>query len=151
MIGLLQKNPNRGDWGHTFLKENMDLDHLGLPLYRWTFWTKRSSLYPWKFRKVALHSLEISRFKTKTQENSKGFTLGNSVKLCNTLWPPLETALLFQLTLRISTWYFFNTPGNFMSSIPPVWIWEAVNPSLDTVKLCVSKYCTERSQGQCKN
>ena len=34
------------------------------------------------------------------------FTLGNSKKLCNTLWSPLEIALLFQLTLRISTTYF---------------------------------------------
>ena len=150
-MGYSRKIPTGGIEDILFFKKNMDLDHLGLPLYSWTFSTKRSSLYPWKFRKVVLHSLEISRFKTKTQENSKSFTLGNSVKLCNTLWPPLETALLFQLTLIISTWYFFNTPGNFMSSIPPVWIWEAVNPSLDTVKLCVSKYCTERSQGQCKN
>ena len=27
---------------------------------------------------------------------------------------------------------------------------EAVTPRLDTVKLCASKYYTERSQGQCK-
>ena len=91
-----------------------------------------------------LHPLEIPRSKTKTHENSTCFYLHHPykfnfcpwkfrkiqtftlVKLCYTFWSSLEIALLFQLTPRISTWYFFNTPGNSMSSTPlspaPVWI-----------------------------
>ena len=36
-------------------------------------------------------------------------------------WSPLKIPLLFHLTTGISTWFFFNTPGNSMS-LPPVWI-----------------------------
>ena len=55
--------------------------------------------------------------KTKTHANSKGqFFLNDHAPL-----HPLEIMpLLFYLTLGISTWYFFSTPGNFISSTPPV-------------------------------
>ena len=43
-----------------------------------------------------------------------------SWRFCKIVLNPLINtgiALLFQLTRRISTWYFFNIPGNSMSSI----------------------------------
>ena len=120
MIGLFQKNSNRGKLGHTFLKKNMDLDLLALPLYPWKFWTKKAFFTfrnsvklcypPWKCWGHKSRLMKI--------QQSFSFTLENSVELCKTLWSPLEIALLFQLNLRTSTCNFFNTPGNFMSSTP---------------------------------
>ena len=58
----------------------------------------------------------------------KLYSYGNFVKLYYTLWSTLETALLFQLVPRISTWYFFlQYPRKFHASMPStllssVWI-----------------------------
>ena len=58
-------------------------------------------------------------WKCQGQKPRQSFTLGNSVKLCNTLWSFLEIALLFQLTSRISTWYFSHYPRRFHVLNPP--------------------------------
>ena len=60
-------------------------------------------------------SIKIQLFYPWIFWTRSSFTLGNTVKLCYTLWPPLKIALLFQLIPRISSWYFFNTPENSMS------------------------------------
>ena len=68
-----------------------------MSLYSWKIWTKQIFLYLWKFW------------------TNKDLLL----KFCKTvLNPSVKIVLFFQLTPRISTWYFFNIPGNSMSSTP---------------------------------
>ena len=101
--------------------------------------------YPWKCHILKLPCLDFFwnspfvtlyhwKFKTKWS-----FTQGNSTNLCYTHWNfhgqkprPMEipqyfllitprNSTSFLLTPEISTFYHFNTPGNSMPSIPPVW------------------------------
>ena len=104
MIGLFQKIPNRGDLGHTFLKKKYVSGSFKFVLDPWKFFCYT----PWKCQGQKPRLMKIKH----------SITLGSSVKLCSTLWWPLEIALLFQLSFRSSTWYLFNTPGNSMSSTP---------------------------------
>ena len=106
MIGLFQKNPNRVDLGYTFFKNNMNLDLLDSG--QKAFFTLGNSV-----------KLCYTPWKCQGQKPRQSFTLGNSVKLCNTLWSFLEIALLFQLTFRISTWYFSHYPRRFHVLNPP--------------------------------
>ena len=71
---------------------------------------EKTSFHPWKFTKIVWHPLEIPRSKTKTHRNSTWVFP----------WTPLEILLLFSLTPGISIFSFFSTPGNYMSSTPPV-------------------------------
>ena len=140
IVGLFQKNLNGGLRTlrtHFFLKKTwiFEVCHFTLGNYgqNKAFFTLGNSVKlcytPWKFqgqkpRLMKMHHdfflitpkwLHFYLWKFWTKQS---FTFGNSVKLCCTLWSPLEIALLFQLTPKISTWYFFNTPGNSMSSTP---------------------------------
>ena len=101
--------------------------------------------YPWKCHILKLPCLDffwnspyvtLYHWKFKT---TCSFTQGNSTNLCYTHWNfhgqkprPMEipqyfllitprNCTSFLLTPEISTFYHFNTPGNSMPSIPPVW------------------------------
>ena len=65
---------------------------------------EKASFHPWKFCKIVQHLFEKRRL----------FHLNFS-------WTLLQIPLLFWLIPEISTCSFFNTPRNFMSSVPPVW------------------------------
>ena len=121
--GLFQKNPN-GRWGYTFLKRSPGN-------FRFVTLSKeipgRMRFYHWKFCKFVWHPLEIPKSKTKTHGNSTLVFLEHPWKFH-----------LFLLTPRISTFLFFNTPRNSMSSTPPVWIFSGI-PQLDYYILCVYK------------
>ena len=85
-IGLFQRNPKRGGWGHTFLKKSPGMfKFVILPLEV----LENTSFHPWNSWKALWHRLEIPRPKTKTH--------------------------------RISTWVFFNTPGNSTSILVDLW------------------------------
>ena len=81
IVGLFQKNPNRGDEGYTFFlkKKPGFFRFVTLPL---EILDKKNFLYPWKFCKIVLHPLGIPRSKTKTHENS---TKLSSWKFCKTV------------------------------------------------------------------
>ena len=118
--GIFQRNPNRGDGGYTFsLKKSPGcFRFVTLPL---EILDKKNFLYPWKFCKIVLQiwPWKFQGQKPRLMKIQQSFLHGNSVKLCNNiLWSLLEIALLFQLNPGISTWYFFNTPRNSMSSTP---------------------------------
>ena len=107
-LGYSRKNPNRGCWGHTFLKKTRGIFRfVTLPLEI----PDKMELHPWKFHQIVSHPLEFPRPKTKTHGNSTVF-------FC---WSCLEIPLLFLLTPGVSGFYFFNPPGNFISStrLPP--------------------------------
>ena len=107
-LGYSRKNPKRGCWGHTFLKKTPGIFRfVTLPLEI----PDKMKLHPWKFHQIVSHPLEFPRPKTKTHGNSTVF-------FC---WSYLEIPLLFLLTPGVSGFYFFNPPGNSISSarLPP--------------------------------
>ena len=110
-IGLFQKKFEQRDWEHTFLKKTLEIFRfVNLPLEI----PDKTNLHPWKFQKIVLHPLEFPRPKTKPMEIPHDFFFdqlsGNS------------TSFFIDPCIIISTLYFFNTPGNFVSFLTPVWI-----------------------------
>ena len=105
-LGYSRKNPKRIR-KRIYFSETPPLQFLYLSFYPQNFWRKQA------------------------------FTTGNSAKLCDTScnskiknqgpWkfhrsfsgPPLRISLLFYLTPGISTYSFFNSPGNFIHLTPP--------------------------------
>ena len=84
-FGYSRKNPNRGCWGHTFLKK--------IPgIFRFVTFSleipDKLKLHPWKFHQIVLHPLEFPRPKAKTHGNSTLFIF----------WSRLDIPLLFLLT-----------------------------------------------------
>ena len=132
IVGLFQKNPNRRNWGHTFLKKNLDL--LDLSLYPWKFWTKKAFFTTGNFVKLCYTPWKFQDQKIRLMKIQKSFTDGSSVKLFNTLWSPTEIALLFQLNSRISAWYFLQYPRKFHVLNPP---------HLDLIYIYIYIYITE--------
>ena len=144
-IGLFQKKPNRGSLGYTFLKKKKK---------PWNFkichFTFRNS------RENKLLSLEILQNFVAPLRNSKVKNEDPWKFHMSFSWTPLEIPLLFYFNPGISTCSFFNTPRNFMSLIPTVWIISGiiahcccnnnsnVVQSLDwsiTMGVCVCAFC----------
>ena len=96
-LGYSRKNPNRGCWNTFFEKGHTFLVTLPLEI------PDKMKFLPWKFH-------QIIRPKTKTHRNSTVFFS----------WSCLEISLLFLLTPGVSRFYFFNSPGNSMSTPPPM-------------------------------
>ena len=68
----------------------------------------KMKFHPWNFHQIVSHQLRFPRPKTKTYGNSTLFFS----------WSWLEIPILFLLTPGVCRFYFFNPPGNNMSSTP---------------------------------
>ena len=103
--GLFQKKSKRRVEDILFWKAPLEiLDHLHQEIL------EKKSVYPWKFCKFACHPLEIP----KSNQDPWKFCISFS-------WHPCNFHFFFNWTLEFPR-FFFETPGNSMSSTPPVWI-----------------------------
>ena len=123
-LGYSLKDTNRGCWEHTLLKKTPGM-------YRYVTWTlkipDKMKLHLWKFHQIVLQPLECPRPKTKTHGSSTLFFS----------WSCLEIPLFFLLISAVSRFYFFNPPGNSMSSKPPfAFFWNSPLEVVTASQIC---------------